>query len=277
MVALDSCLFRRAQTCLSTREPEKKVELTQALHAQWNAGELPRTSETQPQRIEQPGRPDQPELVHPRHVPKRSLNSEVGRLCFIHAIAHIEFNAINLALDAVYRFRDMPEQYYSDWLLVAAEEARHFTLLNELLIARGAQYGAYPAHNGLWEMALKTDHDVMVRMALVPRVLEARGLDVTPGMIKKLRQIGDHELVKVLEIIYHDEIGHVLIGSRWFNALCQQRSLDADTTFSRLLDEYMEGATYGPFDEAIRMQAGFSMNELKDLTSRNQLSHKNLP
>lgn len=273
MLASDTNLFSRAQTCLCTCEPTKKVELTQALYAQWCAGELVLSSDTAAQRLEKPGRPEQPELVHPRRVPKRSLNSAEGRLSFIHAIAHIEFNAINLALDAVYRFRNMPDNYYSDWLLVAAEEAKHFTLLSDLLIARGICYGVYPAHNGLWEMALKTDHDVMVRMALVPRVLEARGLDVTPGMIKKLRATRDRELVDVLEIIYHDEIGHVLIGSQWFNTLCAQRGLDAASTFSRLLDEYMEGASYGPFDEAVRVQAGFSMTELKSLSSRRKIAN----
>lgn len=196
-------------------------------------------------------------------------------MALCHALAHIEFNAINLALDAVYRFRDMPIDYYTDWLKVAAEEALHFSLLNKYLVDQNVSYGDYDAHNGLWEMAVKTDHDVLVRMALVPRVLEARGLDVTPGMINKLERIGDTKLVDILQVIYRDEIGHVKIGSCWFNYLCEQRSLLPDETFSDLLDEYMEGACFGPFDDAVRLQAGFSKRELTDLMNRNHKPLKN--
>jgi uncharacterized ferritin-like protein (DUF455 family) len=231
----------------------------------WLQGKLDCESRLDPVQIDIPGKPDKPELVDPRKVPRRGFNSEMGRIRLVHAIAHIEFNAINLALDAVYRFREMPEQYYSDWLRVAAEEACHFTLLNNYLESKGATYGDYAAHNGLWEMAIKTDHDVLVRMALVPRVLEARGLDVTPGMIHKLELVGEIELVKILKIIHHEEIGHVKIGSHWFNAICDQRDLSSDETFSLLLDEYMKDAVFGAFDEDVRIQAGFSRQELSYL------------
>lgn len=263
-------LFERALHCLNVSCPEEKVQNTHKLYADWLENELTMESSVLPVRIEVPGRPARPELVDPRDVPKRSFNSKPGRIRLTHAIAHIEFNAINLALDAVYRFRKMPAQYYSDWLRVAAEEALHFTLLNEYLQANGAEYGEYTAHNGLWEMAVKTDHDVLVRMALVPRVLEARGLDVTPGMIEKLKLVGDNDLVDKLEIIYRDEIGHVQMGSHWFNVLCQQRSIPPDVTFKQLLDEYMEDAVFGPFDEDVRRQAGFSSKELSDLLKRTQ-------
>lgn len=263
-------LFDRAFSCLNQTQPAEKVRCTQALYESWLQGELVTESACLPVPVEIPGRPDQPELVHPRDVPKRSFKSELGRVRLTHAITHIEFNAINLALDAAYRFREMPDQYYTDWLRVAAEEALHFTLLNDYLQSKGSEYGAYAAHNGLWEMALKTDHDVMVRMALVPRVLEARGLDVTPGMIEKLKCVGDHELVDCLEIIFRDEIGHVQIGSHWFNYCCQQRSLPSEQIFNQLLDDYMQGAVFGPLDEDVRIKAGFSRQELSDLMGRAQ-------
>ena len=263
-------LFDQALACMNITDPAEKVRCAHALYESCLRGELELLSGLPPVRIENPGRPARPELVHPRDVPKRSFHSEQGRTRLVHAIAHIEFNAINLALDAVYRFRDMPLQYYSDWLRVAAEEALHFSLLNEYLNSNGSEYGAYTAHNGLWEMAVKTDHDVMVRMALVPRVLEARGLDVTPGMIEKLKLTGETELVEKLELIYRDEIGHVQTGSHWFNYLCEQRKIASEETFDRLLDEYMQDAVFGPFDEAVRAQAGFSQKELSDLMRRTQ-------
>jgi len=205
-------------------------------------------------------------------VPKRGFNSKQGLVKQAHAIAHIEFNAINLALDAVYRFRSMPHEFYADWLRVAAEESSHFLMLATYLENNESQYGDYDAHNGLWEMALKTDNDVMVRMALVPRVLEARGLDVTPGMIRKLIKVGEQPLVDILKVIHKEEIGHVLIGTRWFNFTCQQRGLSSIEVFTELLDEYMNGVMQGPFDEDSRIQAGFTEDEMQQLIkmSRNK-------
>jgi len=168
-------------------------------------------------------------------------------------------------LDAVYRFRDMPDQYYSDWLLVAEEEAYHFSLLEERLEKLGYAYGDMPAHNGLWEMVLKTDHDVLTRMALVPRVLEARGLDVTPGMIERLNKVGDQETVEILKIILRDEIGHVAIGSHWFKYCCGLKDFPPEETFRNLLMEYMGGGLNGPLHEEARLQAGFSQNEINEL------------
>ncbi len=217
--------------------------------------------------IKKPGRPDKPELIHPTLFKRRKLGSELGRATLIHAITHIEFNAINLALDAVYRFRDMPDDYYTDWLKVASEEAYHFSLLNDRLDSMGYSYGDFPAHNGLWEMVLKTDHDVMVRMALVPRVLEARGLDVTPGMIARLEKAGDTETVDILKIILSDEIGHVAIGSHWFKYNCELRCLEPEVTFRELLVEYMGGAPRGPFYIEGRLQAGFSKEEMDSLVA----------
>ncbi len=262
-----SDLFSRAHACLQATEPADKVALTQALYADWNAQRVTLNRNVQPLPIGDAGRPPKPELVAPKDVPKRSMHTEQGRLILCHALAHIEFNAINLALDAVYRFTDMPPGYYSDWLKVAAEEAHHYSLLESYLHKRDCRYGDYAAHNGLWEMAQLTAHDVMVRMALVPRVLEARGLDVTPGILNKLQQSNDQEFVEHLKIIQRDEIGHVAIGSHWFKYLCEARELDCRATFKQLIQDYMKGTLRGPFDEVARRQAGFSAEEIADLNA----------
>lgn len=208
-----------------------------------------------------PGRPAQPELIEPAKVPRRRLGSAAGRAALIHAIAHIEFNAINLALDACWRFRGMPAAYYQDWLSVAVDEARHFQLLAARLSELGHAYGDFPAHNGLWEAAEKTAHDVLTRMALVPRVLEARGLDVTPGMIERLRSVGDMATVEILQLILREEVRHVQVGTHWFHFCCAQQDLAPDQTFVRLLAEYNMNVR-PPLNEKARTQAGFSAREL---------------
>jgi uncharacterized ferritin-like protein (DUF455 family) len=194
------------------------------------------------------------------------MGSREGRLVFMHAVAHIEFNAINLALDAVHRFRDMPDAYYADWLQVAAEEARHFTMVRGYLQSFGADYGDHPAHDGLWEMAVKTGGDVLERMALVPRVLEARGLDVTPNLIDRLTQANDAEAAAILSVIYEEEVGHVGVGTRWFRFLCRQRGLEAAETFFALLTRHFPDGLHGPYNLPARRQAGFSARELSMLT-----------
>lgn len=258
-------LFEQALNCLRINDPKDKAEAALALNQSWLQGEL--LLEKTPEILKLPavGRPERPLLVDPREVPRRGFTTLHGRLTLVHAIAHIEFNAINLALDAVYRFQDMPAQYYTDWCRVAAEEAEHFTMLTVYLARHGMAYGDLPAHNGLWEMAVKTDFDVLVRMALVPRVLEARGLDVTPGMIKKLEATGDIELVAKLRIIFEDEIGHVKIGNYWYKQLCQQRELEPKATFLELIDKHMRGARFGPFETDARIEAGFTADELQSL------------
>lgn len=183
----------------------------------------------------------------------------------IHAIGHIEFNAINLALDAVYRYRDLPAEYYADWIQVAAEEVYHFTLIRERLRQLGYDYGDFPAHTGLWDLARKTADDLLHRMALVPRMMEARGLDVTPGIMRKFRQIDDQQTVEILEIILRDEIGHVQAGSRWFNYVCQQRGVEPESTFLQLLTDYTGGRMNCPLHIQARLQAGFSESELQEL------------
>ena len=212
-----------------------------------------------------PGRPEKPELVSPLSVMRRSMNTPQGRAILIHALAHIEFNAINLALDAMWRFPDMPAAYYSDWLQVAAEEALHFTLLAEHLQTLGYAYGDFPAHNSLWEMAAKTQHDVLARIALVPRTMEARGLDATPPVRAKLAQAGDSEAAAILDVILRDEIGHVAIGNRWYGWLCEQRGLEPVATYAQLAKEYAAPVLRGPFNLEARRAAGFSELELAAL------------
>jgi uncharacterized ferritin-like protein (DUF455 family) len=252
----------RALDTLLASDPSRKQALVQALRKDWHAGRLQAEDPEPPRPIEIPGRPPRPLLVAPRQLRQRKLSSPEGRAILVHALAHIEFNAINLALDAVYRFRGMPAEYYGDWLRVAAEEAEHFGLLRERLRALGHDYGDFPAHNGLWEMACKTADDVLVRMALVPRVLEARGLDVTPDMIRRLEVAGDPETVAILRIIFRDEIGHVEIGSRWYRYCCARRGLDPVATFRVLLERHMQGRIKGPFAEQARAQAGFDGEEM---------------
>lgn len=266
----DTDLYLRAEAALAAADPDQKIRLTRALRADWLAGRLQRDEASEPAPIGAPGRPPRPLLVPPRELVQRKLTTPEGRAALIHAIAHIEFNAINLALDAVYRFRGLPSEYYGDWLQVAAEEADHFELLRDRLAALGHAYGDFPAHNGLWEMAEDTAHDHLVRMALVPRVLEARGLDVTPGMLERLRGVGDVETVAVLERILREEVGHVAIGSRWFKYACAGRGLDPEPTFRSLLSEYMRGRLKGPFNVDARLAAGFSADEIAALETMEQ-------
>ncbi len=228
--------------------------------------------------LETPGRPDQPALIHPAAVPRRRLGSPAGRAAMIHAITHIEFNAINLALDAVCRFGGMPEDYYRDWITVAKEEAHHFTLLSHHLRDQYQhRYGDFPAHNGLWDMADKTRDDVLVRMALVPRILEARGLDVTPGMRMRLAHHGDHAAAAILDIILRDEVGHVATGNRWYKRLCEQRGLEPAATFILLMGEYNAPNIHPPLNRAARLAGGFTEAELDGFERAFDLAQKPRP
>ena len=214
-----------------------------------------------------PGKPDKPQLVSPLSVKRRAMNTPEGRAILIHALAHIEFNAINLALDAIWRFPNMPQEYYSDWLQVADEEALHFSMLRGHLQGQGYAYGDFPAHNSLWEMAAKTQHDILARIALVPRTMEARGLDATPKVRAKLAQVGDLAAAAILDIILRDEIGHVTIGNRWYGWLCAQRGLEPVATYARLATEYQAPVMRGPFNIEARRAAGFSESELAALSN----------
>ncbi|NDY96993.1 ferritin-like domain-containing protein [Wenzhouxiangella limi] len=258
--------WEQARAALAEPDPPAKCRRVAALWAQVASGQWVPTDPGPPGDLPC-GRPQRPEMVPPSQLPRRGLGSVEGRQALIHAIAHIEFNAINLGLDAALRFPGMPDGFYRDWLSVAADEARHFAMLNARLGELGTTYGDLPAHNGLWEMAEKTAHDVLIRMALVPRVLEARGLDVTPGMIDRLAAVGDEETVALLQVILEEEEEHVAIGSRWFRALCAQRKLEPEATFRRLLEEYFNGPLRGPFNLDARRRAGFSAEEIDQLAA----------
>ncbi|HEX7932790.1 MAG TPA: ferritin-like domain-containing protein, partial [Paraburkholderia sp.] len=215
-----------------------------------------------------PGRPARPELVEPRRLGRRSMQSPQGRAVLLHALAHIEFNAINLALDAVWRFAGMPAAFYTDWLKVAAEEAYHFSLLTARLAEYGHAYGDFAAHEGLWDMCERTSGDVLARMALVPRTLEARGLDASPPIRARLQQAGDLASAGILDVILRDEIGHVLIGNRWFRHLCDKACVDPHVTYTRLAEQYHAPKLRGPFNFEARRDAGFDETELAELVAR---------
>lgn len=209
-----------------------------------------------------PGRPAKPALVAPKDVPTRSPFTLEGRAALLHSIAHIEFNAINLALDAVWRFAGMPAEFYREWLRVAAEESLHFTLLREHLRSLGHDYGDFAAHDGLWTMAARTAHDIVARMALVPRTLEARGLDATPPLQAKLGKAGDARAVEILDVILRDEIGHVAIGNRWYRFVCERAGLDAVAIYPDLVERYAAPRLRPPFNDAARRAAGFTDDEI---------------
>jgi uncharacterized ferritin-like protein (DUF455 family) len=209
-----------------------------------------------------PGRPERPRLVSPHRVPRRSPHTAPGRAALLHAVAHIEFNAINLALDAIWRFPGLPREYYADWQRVAAEEALHFGLLAEHLATLGHAYGDFDAHNGLWDMVEKTKDDVVARMALVPRTLEARGLDATPPMQARFAQAGDARAVEILGLILRDEVGLVAFGNRWYRWLCARDGLEPLAHYALLAARHEAPKAKPPFNLEARSRAGFTGEEL---------------
>lgn len=222
-----------------------------------------------------PGRPARPPLVHPSQLKHRAVGTPQGRASLIHALAHIEANAINLALDAVWRFDSMPQRFYLDWLQVAREEALHFQLLSTHLNDIGFSYGDFPAHDGLWEMAEKTKYDLLARLALVPRTLEARGLDACPAIKNKLVSVGDRKGADILDIILRDEIGHVAIGNHWYRYLCVQQDINPVSTYATLSDTYGAQKLKGPFNLQARRAAGFDEAEIAQLcATEDELSQK---
>ena len=251
--------------CLLQTDPLAKTEAVAAMaQARWtlDTGADPYTGGAIP------GRPDRPLLVAPRLVGRRSMVTVEGRAMLIHALAHIEFNATNLALDALWRFPGMPDEYYTDWLRVAKEEAIHFSLLGAHLQVLGYAYGDFPAHDSLWEMVEKTRGDILARMALVPRTLEARGLDAIPPLRAKLAQAGDMAAASIMDRIFQDEIGHVEIGNRWYRYLCDQRGLEPRATYDLLAAQYEAPVLKGPFNIEARRLAGFTEPELARFAGR---------
>jgi len=274
--------MRAVEQVLLQREPERKANHAIKLYQQWQTlsddgrqSLLANGTISKIRALDDPGRPVRPELVDAKLLARRGLGTQAGRIALLHSLAHIEFNAINLALDAVYRFRDMPLEYITDWLKVASDEGEHFLLVANRLHVLGSFYGELNAHSGLWDMARRTDHDVLVRMALVPRILEARGLDVAPPMIKKLQAQGDHDSADILQRIYTDEITHVEIGNRWFRYVCELRRLDGAAVFRDLLAGPSSAYLRSPYNDKARLQAGFTVEEMqviRDMEAQYKLS-----
>ncbi|MEZ5739251.1 MAG: ferritin-like domain-containing protein [Burkholderiaceae bacterium] len=263
-------------------DPAAKCAQVAALHRQWHAQvrpmpQAPDSPSGEPALLDDhpladesvaPGRPARPALVAPRHVPGRSAFTPSGRAALLHAVAHIEFNAINLALDVVWRFPAMPPLFAVQWLDVAADECRHFLMLQAELQRDGHGYGDFAAHDGLWEMAVRTRADLLARMALVPRVLEAQGLDATPPIQKRLQAAGDRRGHAILQQILDDEIAHVRCGDRWFRRLARQRRLEPEQAYRDLIAAFRAPWPRPPFNEAARLAAGFTPPELAWLTRR---------
>jgi uncharacterized ferritin-like protein (DUF455 family) len=257
-------LRQRALQALCTPDPASKVAQALALGAEADGLPVGRNAPAMPGPL--PGRPPRPVLIHPARVPRRSPFRPEGLAALLHAICHIEFNAINLALDCAWRFDGMPAQFHRDWVRVAAEEAHHFTLLSDLLGVMGWGYGDFDAHDGLWSMCEKTAADIVARMALVPRTLEARGLDATPQIQDKLRRVPSihaTRAVAILDVILRDEIGHVAVGNHWYRVLCAERQLDPLTQYAALVRQYAAPRLHPPFNVSARRLAGFTAVELE--------------
>ncbi|MBI1261583.1 MAG: DUF455 family protein [Rhizobiales bacterium] len=266
-------LAEGALAVLNTANADEKANCARLVAAAWRQGALPvlpGTSEPCPDMPSRPARPAAPELVDPRHMPRRSFKGARGRIALLHAIAHIELNAIDLAFDMIGRFcmADMPKEFLDDWVSVGDDEARHFAMLQHRLRNLGASYGDHPAHDGLWQAAEATANDLLARLAVVPMVLEARGLDVTPGMIERLTRAQDSESASVLSIIYEEEKRHVMIGAKWFAYLCARADRDPEKTFHSLVRLHFRGLLKPPFNTAARKQAGMMPNFYEPLAER---------
>ena len=258
--ALPDTLTGCAVAVLTCAAGRAKADLSQACAAKWRASRAAGTplalGDTAPPL--QPSRPDAPELLSPRDVPRRKPGSPEGRKALLHAVAHIELNAIDLHWDIIARFPDVafPMGFYDDWVSAADDEAKHFKLLSDCLEAQGSFYGAMPAHAGMWQAAEDTKDDLMGRLAVVPMVLEARGLDVTPQMLEVFRRAKADQAVAALEVIYAEEVAHVAYGSKWFHFLCGRHNLDPKETFHNLVRRYFHGALKPPFNTEKRAEAG---------------------
>lgn len=250
-----------AEACLSvlhTADARDKAAIARRVAEAWRMGRLTRNAQKPADWPDRPARPARPELLSPRDMPRRKINGGAGRKAQLHALAHIELNAIDLAFDIVGRFIDapLPQEFLDDWIKVGADEARHFLMLADRLADFDMCYGDLPAHDGLWQAAFDTRHDLLARLAVVPLVLEARGLDVTPSMVTKFEAAGDAQSALMLTIIYEDEKTHVGAGSKWFTALCAQQNIDAQQCFHDKVDTYFAGQLKPPFNVEARNEAG---------------------
>lgn len=263
-------LAQGARAVLDCADPDGKARLGHEVAALWRKGVLSLASPATVAMPDRPSRPSQPRLLSPNEMPRRTFTGARGRFALLHSLAHIELNAIDLAFDMVGRWADadMPRAFFDDWIKVGDEEAKHFEALQGRLAAMGGRYGDLPAHDGLWQAAEETRHDLFARLAIVPMVLEARGLDVTPMMIERLIGAGDHESVAVLTMIYHDEKQHVGAGARWFGYLCTGHGVSPEATFHALVRKHFRGLLKAPFNAEARTQAGIAPGFYEPLTSR---------
>lgn len=277
LVPIDS-LKHGAICALEADDLDAKVELTRQVARQWWDGALGIGGATGRQPPDRPGRPSQPRLVPPRQLKKRSIRSQRGRIALLHAIAHIELNAIDLAWDIVARFADpttndgrrMPRSFFDGWVRVALEEAKHFSLLRQRLVQLGSCYGELDAHDGLWEAAQSTGHDLTARLAIVPLILEARGLDITPSLLRQMDEVDDPESAAIFHIIYRDELGHVAVGAKWFRYLCLQQGVEPGKSFQKLVRMYFRGPLKPPFNDFARCRAGLTPGFYRSLSSAGQ-------
>ncbi len=258
-----------ATMAITSPDLDVKTRLAQETATRWFERRLSLRSPLDPPLASRPGRPAKPELVPPKAVEKRSLHTPNGRIALLHSIAHIELNAVDLALDIVARFatEPVPLSFFDGWMTVAFEEAKHFRMVRTRLNEMGADYGDMPAHDGLWQAAHSTRNDLTARLAVVPLILEARGLDVTPSLQAKMRETGDTETAAILDVIYNDEKGHVAIGAKWFRFLCARERKDPALTFQQLVRANFRGSLKAPFNDIARAEAGLTPSFYRSLTS----------
>lgn len=267
-IKLPSTLVAGAIAIVSCCDPTQKAQIASLTASAWFKRDLALGSPSKDgQMPERPGRPKKPKLLAPKDMPKRKLGGESGRLALLHSLAHIELNAIDLTWDLIGRFASirLPRSYYDDWVRVGLEEAKHFTMLQNRLEQLGATYGDLPAHDGLWQAAQETGHDLAARLAIIPLVLEARGLDITPPMIEKAYSLGDNETAKCLEIIYRDEKNHVAFGAKWFRYLCDKSRLKPEPSFHAYVRKHFRGKLKPPFNDRARSEAGLTPGFYKPL------------
>lgn len=255
-------IFHLAFQCLIESDIDKKLSMSIDAVKKIKSGSVEYTVSNLEVENVMPGRPDKPELIKPQDVARRNMHTEEGRAAMVHSFAHIEFNAINLAWDLICRFQDMPKEFYLDWAQVAGEETKHFKLLRDYLNRKGYDYGSFPAHDGLWTIAEQTKHDVLLRLAVVPRIMEARGLDVTPDLIERFRQAKDDEMVAILELILEEEIGHVMFGTKWYRFICHRMEKDPEENFRKIMNDFLPSSKTKKINKNARLQAGFSQTEI---------------
>ena len=268
-------LKQGAIAALQADDLDDKIKLTRQTALLWHNGALGIGGAIGQRPPDRPGRPAHPVLVPPNRLKKRSIRSERGRIALLHAIAHIELNAIDLAWDIVARFADpvkgaapaMPRSFFDGWTRVALEEAKHFSLLRKRLADLDSHYGALEAHDGLWEAAQSTGHDLTARLAIVPLILEARGLDITPSLLDQVEQVGDDDSAQIFKIIYRDELGHVAVGAKWFRYLCLKQGLEPAGTFQQMVRQYFRGPLKPPFNDFARCRAGLTPGFYRTLAS----------